>query len=212
VSRDRYSTRRGPSRREREPIEPAEPMLSPRPEPLMLALAGLPGTGKSTLAVALAAQLRWPVLDKDLVRAQLFGPDVDYSREQDDRAMAALYGEATAQLAAGAAGVILDGRTFTRRAAVQVLVEAAAHAKARLLVVECRCAPELARERLARDVAAGSHPARNRDPALHARLAAQAEPLQLAPPAVHVVVDTGAEPTGSQLAKLLGLLDPLRGR
>ncbi|MBM3986020.1 MAG: AAA family ATPase, partial [Planctomycetes bacterium] len=31
--------------------------------PTLLALAGLPGTGKSHLARALAARLGWPVLD-----------------------------------------------------------------------------------------------------------------------------------------------------
>jgi len=143
------------------------------------------------------------VLDKDLVRAQLFGAAVDYSREQDDRAMAALYAQASERLAAGAPGVILDGRTFTRRAAVEALLAAAAQAGARLLVVECRCAPQLARERLARDAAAGTHPARNRDAALHERLAAQAEPLALAPPARHVVVDTGLTPPAAMLRRVL---------
>jgi predicted kinase len=180
--------------------------------PIVLAFAGLPGTGKSTLAAALAARLRWPVLDKDVLRARLLGDAVDYSREQDDRAMAALYEEAAARLAGGASGVLIDGRTFTRRAAVDALVVAAAGAGGRLLVVECRCAPELARERLARDAAGGAHPAANRGPELHARLAAQAEPLALPPGVPHVVVDTGSGTTAGHVAAVLAALRGRDGR
>jgi predicted kinase len=45
-------------------------------------LAGLPGTGKSTLATALADRLSAVILDKDRVRDALFpGPATDYSAE-----------------------------------------------------------------------------------------------------------------------------------
>ena len=175
------------------------------PTRCLLALAGLPGTGKSTLAAALSTQLGWPVLDKDLVRARLFGAAVDYSREQDDRAMAALYADAVARLEAGAPGLIVDGRTFTRRAAVATLAATAACSGARLLVVECRCEAELARERLARDAAAGTHPARNRDAALHDRLAAQAEPLAVPAPGQHLVVRTDTEVAAAVAAVLAAL-------
>src|SRR5262245_58620801 len=158
------------------------------------------------LAAALSARLGWHVLDKDVVRARLFGEAVDYSQAQDDRAMAALYDEASTLLAGGAPGVLIDGRTFTRRAAVDALVAAAAGAGARLLVVECRCAPELARERLARDAAAGAHPAANRGPELHARLAALAEPLALPPGVPHVVVDTGRGTTAAHVAAVVAAL------
>ncbi len=48
-------------------------------------MAGLPGTGKSTLARTLAAKLNGVVLDKDLVRAAVFNEQwIEYSREQDD--------------------------------------------------------------------------------------------------------------------------------
>ncbi len=52
---------------------------------MLIAMAGLPGTGKTILATALAARTGAVTLDKDRVRAALFPPDVlDYSSEQDD--------------------------------------------------------------------------------------------------------------------------------
>ncbi len=39
--------------------------------PTLVLMAGLPGTGKSTLANALSRSLGWPVLDKDLINAPL---------------------------------------------------------------------------------------------------------------------------------------------
>jgi predicted kinase len=46
-------------------------MIDVTNKPTLLMLAGLPGTGKSTLAAALARRLGWPVLDKDLFNAVL---------------------------------------------------------------------------------------------------------------------------------------------
>jgi predicted kinase len=48
-----------------------ERMPDPTRQPTLLMLAGLPGTGKSTLAAALTAVLSWPVLDKDILNTVL---------------------------------------------------------------------------------------------------------------------------------------------
>ena len=51
-------------------------------------MAGLPGTGKTTLARELAKVHRGTILNKDEIRATLFGPDdIEYSTEQDDFCM-----------------------------------------------------------------------------------------------------------------------------
>src|SRR5215469_2334110 len=84
---------------------------------MLIAMAGLPGTGKSTLARALAEALPATVLDKDTVRAALFAPeDVEYSTAQDDFCLSVMLQtagylwerEPTRR-------ILLDGRPFARR-------------------------------------------------------------------------------------------------
>lgn len=146
-----------------------------QPSMLLIAFAGLPGTGKSTLARALARRLGAHVIDKDVVRAALFGATVDYTREQDDLVCRAIY-DAVEHLArqGGVECVILDGRTYSKRYQVEELRQLAARAAARLTIVECTCAPDVARARIEADV---HHLARNRSFELHRALAAAAEPI-----------------------------------
>ncbi len=155
---------------------------------MIVALAGLPGTGKSTLARVLAAHLDGVVLDKDRVRAALFPPGVlDYSAAQNDFAMEVVYRTAAFLLEREPARpVILDGRTFSQHEQVVRLRIAAEEAQAPLYLIECTCAPETARRRLEADLTAGAHPAEDRDFALYRRLEAHFDPL----PEPKLVLDT----------------------
>lgn len=159
---------------------------------MLIALAGLPGTGKSTLARRLAAELGGVVLSKDNVRTTLFPPPVlDYSREQDDLAMGAIYAAAVHILATDPGRpVILDGRTYSKRYQVDALLGAAEAAGQSARVIECVCSDEVARERLERDAEAGTHPAGNRTFELYREVKARTEPLAVP----RLVLDTGAVP------------------
>lgn len=145
---------------------------------IVIVFAGLPGTGKSTLARAVAARLDADVLDKDCVREALFGALVDYSRQQNDLASRAMYREVEALAAHGVEWAVLDGRTYTRRYQVEELREFALSIGIRLALVECVCADEVACSRIERDVLAHSHRARNRTPDLHAELRREQEPIE----------------------------------
>lgn len=166
-------------------------------------MAGLPGVGKSTLAHALAGQLGAAVLDKDRIRAGLFPPaHQQYSREQDDFCMDVMYRTAGWLLHRDpSTTVILDGSTYTRAARVRRLRQVAAMLDAQLRLIECVCRPELAEARIDEDRAAGNHPAANRDPSLHHRIRAGADPI--GPP--KLVVDTG-RPVAVCLAESLRYL------
>jgi predicted kinase len=141
--------------------------------------AGLPGTGKSTLARALAGPLDAAILDKDRVRGALFpGVLTDYSSKQDQLCMRAI-------LAAAAyltehrrvPFIFFDGRTFSTQAQRDEVFGAAAAAGAGWRILHVTCADAIAEERLA--AVDTQHPAKNRDPALYRTIQQQFEPIQL---------------------------------
>jgi predicted kinase len=145
----------------------------------LVALAGLPGTGKSTLARELARRLGAPLVDKDRVRAALFAPEeIEYSRAQDDLVMELVHRSVEHRARAGRVpAVVLDGRTYGRRTQVEALRALAARLGTPLALVECTAAPAVARARLTRDALEGAHPAANRSVELYERLRAEAEPI-----------------------------------
>jgi predicted kinase len=156
---------------------------------MLIAMAGLPGSGKSTITACLERELGAVVLDKDRVRAALFPLRVlDYSALQDDLTMAAIYQAAAAILRADPRRVvILDGRTFLRPGQVRDLLALASSLGESPRVIECRCEDAVAKERLERDLAQGDHPAGNRTFALYQELKAATEPLAVP----RLVLDTG---------------------
>ena len=155
-------------------------------------MAGLPGTGKTTLARRLAAELGAVVLSKDAVRSELFPPPVlDYSTEQDELTMSAVFAAAAyVRRTFPTTPVILDGRTFLRAYQIRDLLALGNAVGEGPRVIECVCADDVARERLERDLAAGTHPARNRTFELYLAVKARAEPITLP----HLTLDTGTTP------------------
>jgi predicted kinase len=140
--------------------------------------AGLPGTGKSTLARAMAERLNAAVLDKDRVRGALFpGALTDYTAEQDQLCMRAIL-EAAAYLTdrRRVDYIFFDGRTFSTQAQIGDVLLAAARVGARWRIVHVTCADAVAEERLARTDP--SHPAKNRDSALYRTIKQHFEPIQ----------------------------------
>jgi predicted kinase len=147
-------------------------------------LAGLPGTGKSTLAEALAERLGGIVLSKDKVRAALFPPGaIDYSSSQNDFCMSIVLMAAQrissyGQMSEGNVPFIfLDGRTFSRARDLRDVVRAATevHADCRILLLSCP--DELALERIRKS--RGEHLAGDRDADLYRQVKARFEPITL---------------------------------
>lgn len=155
---------------------------------MLIAMAGLPGTGKSTLAARLADALGGVVLSKDVVRAALFpSPVLDYTAAQDEIAMSAVYAAAAYLLKHHPRPVFLDGRTFSKPGQLDVPLALAAEMGTPLRVIECVCADEVACARITADHTAGTHPAGNRTPYLYTRAKALAVPLEVP----RLTLDTG---------------------
>ncbi len=136
---------------------------------MIIVMAGLPGTGKSTLGRELSLRLSATVLSKDEIRHALFEPrDVEYSTEQDDFCMEVMLQTAAYVLRKYPDRiVILDGRTFSRRYQVERVVEVATQLSQAWHIFECVCREETARDRLARPQ---GHVATNRDFELYRRV------------------------------------------
>jgi len=98
----------------------------PRPQGLLVIvmMAGLPGTGKSTLARAVAVRVGGVVLDKDVVRASIFPRRlIEYSTQQDDFVVELMLSVTGYLLRRNpAAIVILDGRPFGKKYQVDMVV------------------------------------------------------------------------------------------
>jgi adenylylsulfate kinase len=154
--------------------------------PTYVLMAGLPGTGKSMLAHALAEHINGVVLSKDTLRAALFpGPLTDYSREQDDLVFTMLLEGAKYLATHGRAEFIfLDGRTFSRREQIEQAVQAAENAGCGWKIILTTCPDEIAEARLATD--AEKHPAANRNVGLLREVKARFEPIALP----HLEIDT----------------------
>jgi adenylylsulfate kinase len=154
---------------------------------MLVIMAGLPGSGKSALARALAPRCGGVVLDKDPIRATLFGAEVEYTTEQDDFVVNIMLQTAAWFLARNRQRVvILDGRVFSRHAQLHRVTDFAEKLSLDWIVFECVCAEQTARRRLEQDVAAGVHPAQNRTYALYQAVKKRFEPI----PEPKVVVDT----------------------
>jgi len=147
---------------------------------MIVVMAGLPGSGKSTIANALAQRLSAAVLNKDAIRHAVFAPrDVEYSREQDDFVMDLMLQSAQyLWLRDSSRIVILDGRPFSRASQIQRVLHFAQGLQQSARILECVCCEETARHRLEQQQNAGAHPAANRGFPLYLEVKARFEPIQ----------------------------------
>jgi aminoglycoside phosphotransferase family enzyme/predicted kinase len=147
--------------------------------PLWIGMTGLPGTGKSTVAGALAGPLdRGACLRTDALRGGIPAEE-RYTPGGIAQAYGRLRDRAVRRAHEGHWSV-LDA-TFGDRSERDEFEEAAAEAGADVLWVHCHCPEEVALERLAQRASAGTDPS-EADASVRGRLAARYEPPdELAP-------------------------------
>lgn len=146
---------------------------------MIVLMAGLPATGKSTLARELGRRTSGRVLGKDEVRHALFSPaEIEYSTRQDDFCLQRMLETAAYLLARNPERkIFLDGRPFSRRYQIENVLTAAASRHQPWRILECICSDETVRQRLEADAKTGDHPAGNRDYQLYLEVKARFETI-----------------------------------
>jgi predicted kinase len=144
---------------------------------MIVVMAGLPGTGKSTLSRALAEETGGIVLNKDILRADLF-PEafVEYSIPQDDFVQDLMQRTAEYLLTRHSElTVFFDGRTFSRRYQIERVISLAEKLGTPWRIIECVCSESAAERRIQQGK---QHPARNRSIDLYRKIRDQFQGIE----------------------------------
>jgi predicted kinase len=151
--------------------------------PLVVALIGLPGAGKSVVARALEDQLGLRRICRDAIRAAMF-PKCSYSFAEKQAAFRALLTALEVNCMLGFSSV-LDGVTFSRRRDLLRVDAVVRRFSGTPLPIYLDCPPDVARARIADDVRSNRHLARDRTPEIVTEVLVRFEP----PPPSALVID-----------------------
>ena len=172
--------------------------LGPLPEPVtcpvLIAVSGLPGTGKSYVAARLAEKTKSIVLESDALRKVLFSAPT-YSAEESSRLFRAINWLAEDLLKKGVP-VVIDSTNLAERYR-ECLYSIAEHARSKLVLVKVTAPPELVHQRLERRPFEASKS--DADWSVYEQMAAGVEEIQRK----HYTIDTSRDvmPVLEKIAK-----------
>jgi uncharacterized protein len=186
----------------------ADKYVAPWLRPLLLAVGGVAGTGKTTLATAIADAFGAELLRTDVIRQEIFGTAPHaaatdggiYSRPSRDRVYEEMLRRAAA-LHADRIFVVLDG-TFSTLDMLQKAQKLAVDPRSGFLAIECVCRPEVARERISQRLAAARDVSDAR-PEIHDIQRTRWEPWPAGVPQVRIDTE---QPINKQVEQVIAAL------
>jgi len=182
---------------------PAEPVAAAL-KPVVVALIGLPGAGKSVVARALEDQLGLRRVDRDAIRHAMF-PKCSYSFAEKRAAFRSMLLALEINCMLGESSVI-DGVTFSRRRDLARVDSVIGRYAFTPISIYLDCPPDIARARIAIDVENNRHLARDRSPELVNDVLARFD----APPPSALVLD--ARQSATEMCRLaIAAVAALRG-
>jgi predicted kinase len=164
-------------------IAPGGPLDAARAKPVVVALIGLPGAGKTVVARALEDQLGLRRVCRDAIRHAMF-PKCSYSFAEKRAAFRAMLVALEVNCLLGESSV-LDGMTFSRRRDLLRVDAVVRRYGFTPMPIYLDCPPQLARARIAQDVRDNRHLARDRTPEAVTEVLVRFE----APPPNALVID-----------------------
>lgn len=171
---------------------------------MIVALMGLPGSGKTWLADQLQEHMDCVVLNRDIIRDSIFPEeDLDYSAAQNE-----LAAQVTNQVAEYILArnhqytVILDGRPLSKQSQREEIRDIAQRTGHTLKVIYCWAPDEVVRERLKNDLQIKKNAVANRDMKKYYRIKESFDPIE----SNHLSINTSNSFPGNleQILKYLG--------
>jgi predicted kinase len=155
---------------------------------VVIALMGLPGSGKSSVAKALRERVPLALVSRDAIRAAMFDPCEHNDLEKHAAHEAAMLSIEHC-LALGRSCVI-DGMTFSRNVDVERVRAMSRKTGAHFMPVFFDCPVEIAQERIRKDVRTTNNVHRSGEEELVAKVAERFE----LPPEDAIVIDCTLDP------------------
>jgi predicted kinase len=173
--------------------------------PVVVALMGLPGSGKTTLAEALAPRVPARTVSRDTVRAAMFRP-CSFTDAEKAAAFDALLRAVTVNCELGCS-TIVDGMPFSRTGELEAVSQASAEHRCSTVPVLCSISIEEAQRRIHHQREASEPMAEDRDAGLVVEVALRFR----SPPEGSVEVDA-TRPVEELAETVLGHIDEMRAR
>ena len=152
-------------------------------KPVVVALIGLPGAGKSVVARAIEDQLGLRRVCRDAIRHAMF-PKCSYSFAEKRSAFRSMLLALEINCMLGESSVI-DGVTFSRRRDLARVDSVIGRYGFTPIPIFLQCSADVARERIASDVANDRHLARDRTPDVVSEVMVRFDP----PPPTALLID-----------------------